>query len=264
MTIFLRKGESHCFAHRVLGVVFDNDLTLYREGEANSLHMEAAIDAIRALIPDLQDRSKIEDLIQESRQEYGGSLEIFTYEYGVPAPDMRNEHYRQMIQKANTATFFDMQTTPLAGLRQLKENGIPTAIATHGNLEWTAFTLEKTGIAALFDRETIVTKDDVPEGKSVSTKMFEEALDRLGAPQTQDSKKRGIGYIMVEDTPKNLKNAKDLGMTTVLISPDFEPDADMPEYVDVVAKDVHTAIECILASNAPCQGYAMQPECALG
>ncbi len=68
----------------------------------------------------------------------------------------------------------------------------------------------------------------------------------MNLPQSED--KRGASCAMVEDTAKNLIEAKRLGMMTILIS-DALTDEDKPDYVDVVVRDVKQAIHAVMESN---------------
>ncbi len=249
MAHFYTQDDLYIASVFIKGVAFDNDNTLYKEPEgAKEAHEQAALYAVQQQLSDIT-KPELIKIMEESRKKYGGSLEILEKEQGVNLRSLRRDHYKQLIEITNENGFFNGCSVPKEELKRLQVSQIPSVILTHGNLEWTLYTLGKNGLTDNFNARSIVTKDDVCEGKVSGPAMYIAGLNKLGAPITDDKEERGLGYVMVEDSVKNLKHAKALGMTTVLIAPDLAPEDDVPEYVDVVVKDNHDAIKAVIESN---------------
>ncbi len=250
MTHFYSTENPYIAPVIIKGVAFDNDNTLYIEPEnSKEIHKLAAFRAIKHYIPNLKKANFIQ-MIAESSKKYGGSLEIFTKEYDIDQNELRNRHYKNLIDLAQKTDFFASASVPYCELNKLRKCNIPMVIATHGNMEWSLFANKKNRLSDYFNEQSIVTKDHAGINKAKGTRMYEIALNKLGAPTTEQIKKRGIGYAMIENTAKNLRYAKELGMTTILIMPKNMKKADIPSYVDVVVPDNRTSIECLQISNA--------------
>ena len=249
MTHFYTPDSPYLCPHMIEGVVFDNDNTLYLEPQnAHEYHQMAAVRAVQEQLPDMQDW-EVRLLLAESKKKYGGSLDVFEKEHGADMDKLRADQYAHLIESTTDNGFFNPDKTPKRGMTQLVALGIKLAIATHGNKEWTFHSLQENQLAHMFNDRGIVTKGDVSAGKNIGPEMYDAVLDALGVPETADPSQRGFGYAMIEDTMQNLKFAKDRGMTTVLIRPDFNSDDDIADYVDVVVKDNKEAVQAILESN---------------
>ena len=233
----------------IKGVVFDNDNTLYKEPEnAKALHEEAAFYAVQSFLPNI-DKAQFLELMEQSRKNYGGSLEIFAKTHNISPAQLRQAHYAWLIQKTDKTGFFKPEEAPLEELEQLKKMAISFVIATHGTPEWTEHTLVENRIKQHFNDSSIITKDDIPVGKNRGPEMYHAALNMLGAPMTHRLENCGAGYAVVEDTVSNLKHAKALGMITFFISSDHNIAPNLPDYVDVITRNTHEAIKCIIQSN---------------
>lgn len=235
--------------HEIEGVIFDLDNTLYNSSnQIIEYQMVAAIEAIQVQLP--WPDEDVRDMIDISRKEYGGSLNVFAVEYGADMEQLRDDHYKILIEMTRQGVF-NAEDAPREGLSKLKIENMNFAIATHGNHEWTEYILEELDISHFFPTAAQITKGDVDNlGKNVSSKMYDTVLDALGVPETLSPSERGAGYAMIEDTMSNLKTAKALGMMTVLIRPeDVSYSSYIADYVDVVASDVEDAIEAVRGSN---------------
>ncbi|PCI55350.1 MAG: hypothetical protein COB36_06920 [Alphaproteobacteria bacterium] len=240
----------------IQGVVFDLDNTLYAEPEnAHEYHLQAAIEAVLLQCSDL-DEPRVRDLLIESKDKYGGSLDIFTKEYGADMERLRRDQYARLIKNTTNSTFFDPNSGLRAGVSKLRIAGINIAIATHGNEAWKDHALAESVLGHLFnDRSVHVCKDDMPDfaGKEAGTQMHERALDMLGVPKNKALSERGIGYVLIEDTLQNLKFAKEMGEMTILINADnrYSPeDIEKAGYVDVIVDTHNDATGVIIDSNA--------------
>ncbi len=233
-------------------VIFDNDGTLYPEPpDVKQRHMQAAVRTIQPRYPE-KSPEDIEKLIRQSQQEHKSSFGMFVADIAEPKDReaellrLRSQHYQELSQLALKG-FFDQSAAPTAEIGQLRIAGINVNIATHGNLPWTKFSVrENGGLARYFNDTNIFTKDDAScKGKNEGDFFYQKLLDQMGLPETPE---RGKNCAMVEDTTKNLIEAKKLGMMTILISDSVTNDTK-PDYVDVVVSDVKQAIQAIAQSN---------------
>lgn len=246
------------FRHEALieGVILDNDGTLYDEPEnAHDIHTTAAVMAAKAQ-PQMSFRSvlELEALIDKSKMHYGGALEIFAEEYGMDLDLLRRDHYRNLVELTRDSGYFTNTDTPEEGLETLKQAGVGLYIATHGNEEWTDYTLDRNHLSHLFSaaHDDVIHKDDVPgrPGKNQSPAMYTALLDKIGVPQTESPAQRGVNFAMVEDSVANLKHAKALGMLTILVdSKGTVNPKKLPAYVDIVVRHRNDIAAVIMASN---------------
>ncbi|MCB1784394.1 MAG: HAD family hydrolase [Alphaproteobacteria bacterium] len=242
----------------IKAVGFDNDNTLYQEPwHAKELHQLAALCAI---VPQMEETTvwEIKKLMARSQREYGGSLNIFANDYGMDLGELRQAHYRKLIEKTKGKNFFRRPENLVRGMQALKDNSVSTFIATHGNLEWTRHSLQDEGqkgrdLTDFFNEQNIICKDQIPGciGKNKSPAMYDEMIKRLEGPKQNilGSSNRGRCWAMVDDTPDNLKFAKALGMLTILVDTKGSDPKKLPPYVDVVVKDATEAIQVIIKSN---------------
>jgi FMN phosphatase YigB (HAD superfamily) len=88
---------------------------------------------------------------------------------------------------------------------------LPQAILTSAQRSWVDRVLPHLSIAEHFAADRIITAEDVAHhSKATSRLPFQAAARALDLPYGS--------LIMVEDNSNNLKTAKELGMTTVLIT----------------------------------------------
>lgn len=237
---------------RIDHVIFDNDGTLYPEPpDVKQRHMQAAVRAVHPRYPD-KSPADIETLIRQSQKDYKSSFGMFvadilgSEEREAELLRLRALHYEELSRLA-VKDFFDQSAAPTAEIGQLRIAGINVNIATHGNLLWTKFSVrENGGLSRYFNDTNIFTKDDANcKGKNEGDLFYQKLMDKMNLPQAQ---KRGQNCAMVEDTAKNLIEAKRLGMMTILISDTLNSD-EKPDYVDLVVPDVKQAIQAIMQSN---------------
>lgn len=233
---------------------FDNDDVLYKAPQdQDAYHKVAAIKAVQNEFPDMAGK-QLERLMEKSREAGKGSLDIFTERFDIDADVLRTNHYKQLIKLTKEfPQFFDDSETPYGDLGKLRIAGVNTHIITHGNPEWTEYTMKKgeRNISDFFSHQSqsYTCKEDTPDfsGKTKSH-IYELALDKMDIPDSQNQ--RGASCAMVEDTMTNLQPAKELGMMTILINrKDIDMD-DVADYVDVVVSDCNEAIHAIMQSNA--------------
>lgn len=251
MVHFYSKHSTYKHADQIQGVVFDLDGTLYPNTHAvKDLQVDTAVIAVQNQLPGLREE-EIRRLIEISRSNYGGSLNIFAVEYGADIVKLRRDQFANMITRTEDG-FFDAKAAPHEQLTRLRYENVRTAIATHGSHDWTEHTLDKLDIDQHFPTARHITKGDVNNiGKNIGAEMYHAALNAMGVPKDLPSAERGRGYAMIEDTMSNLRNAKALGMMTVLIDPDGALDDDsIADYVDVVVESVAEGIEVVMSSNA--------------
>ncbi|MCB1681443.1 MAG: HAD family hydrolase [Alphaproteobacteria bacterium] len=254
MAVLFDKQNPFLHTALIEGVIFDNDGTLYHEPEnAPEYHTQAAVSAVKTQLS-YRSIQEIEYLMGQSRKQYGGALDIFEHEYGLDMLRLRRDHYHNLVELTRETTYFEGADTPERGLSTLKSAGVNLYIATHGNEEWTDYSLESNRLSHLFSaaHDNVIHKDDVPghHGKNQSPAMYAALLDKIGVPDTELPWERGVNYAMVEDTVANLKQAKALGMMTVLIDESGKVDpATLPDYVDIVIRDRNDIASVILVNN---------------
>lgn len=240
--------------HMIQNAIFDNDGTLYPEPpDVKERHMSAAISTIQPLYPD-KSRDEVAALIKKSQDEYKSSFGMFVAdlededERSYSLAMLRLQHYRELIKLAED-NFFDLDASPNQEMGELKASGLNLYIATHGNMAWTKFSVkENGGLSRYFNDSNIFTKDQAwMVGKNEGPAFYEQFLDHMDIEKGTDQL-RGRNCAMVEDSVKNLIEAKNMGMMTILISQDVT-DETKPDYVDVVVKDAKEAIKAIQSSN---------------
>ncbi|MEE8391055.1 MAG: pyrimidine 5'-nucleotidase [Anaerolineae bacterium] len=123
-------------------------------------------------------------------------------------------------------------------------NGLPLrkAIYTNGTAEHGWRVLQTLEVADHFER--VIGIEDVGLRNKPYLDAYEQMLALLGA--------RGAECIMVEDSARNLRPAKALGMTTVLVG--AEPDEDEAGSVDFVVESVLDVGEVVGGSLRQAQG----------
>jgi FMN phosphatase YigB (HAD superfamily) len=265
MVHFYTPDNPYKFSHPIERAVFDNDGTLYKEPEySGQLQFKMAVKAVNSFIPSLK-KEVIEALIDKSVKKYGGSLEVFSKEDYRLFPEMlRRAHYKEFIEGTKGTDYFQNSDPAVEELAYLKSLGVKMAVATHGNDEWASYTYKQMGYTQIFNSNNTITKDSVPHSKKKGPEMFLAALKLLGVQETGDMRECGKGSVALEDSMKALEWAKkDLGMETIWINPalvwDNQDDIpeyvkvvmgnNLPDYVDLVVRNVRDAANCILWSN---------------
>lgn len=152
-----------------------------------------------------------------------GSYELFKQEYeiGISKEDYLEE-YKDIARRVYEQCALIKGVTDL--LRQLKDNGIPLAVASSAPGEWVKLILKNLGIIDSF--KTIVTAEDIgeSEGKPRPT-IYLLAAEKLGVdPNT---------CIAIEDATNGVLSAKNAGMQCIGVNfPDStEQDLSKADFV---------------------------------
>lgn len=234
------------------GVFFDNDDVLYRAPEDNqAYHKLAAVRAVQEQFPDMGSR-QLERLLDKAKQKGKGSLDIFVERFKADAQKLRGDHYKHLIKLTKEfPRFFGHDESAYKEIAQLRIAGINTHIITHGNPEWTEYTtsIHERTLSDFFQNQSYTTKDETPNHSGKEKRdIYDCALDKMGVEANKAV--RGQGFAMIEDTMKNLKAAKELGMLTIFINRCGLPQDEVADYVDCVVDTSAEAVQAIIHSNA--------------
>lgn len=209
------------------GFVFDFDNTIYHETEGVSRAWTAAfIKIIQGYGLNLSDE-QITHLRDESYKKYGSSIRGFCERF--PKHDEK-EVYLDICQAMDKNTIAVCgQTTQF--LSDCSDQA-PIAILSSGICEWVVPTLEYLGYDRFFKTDRVITYNKTKGAlKSTSEVPFLMAADALGLPVCD--------LVMVEDHVANLVVAKELGMTTVLITHGKATDPRDYPYIDYIVPKVY-------------------------
>lgn len=248
-------NENSSYRHDVyINTVFvDNDDVAYKAPkDQDAYHKLAAIRAVQMKFPDMSNK-QLERLIDKGRAAGKGSLDFFVERLDMDGEELRANHYKQLIKLTKEfPQFFEDPESPYGDIAKLRIAGVNFHMITHGNLEWTQYTMSK-GERPLSDffshqAQSVTCKDEMHDfsGKT-KTEIYERGLDKMNV--SRFSPKRGLGSAMVEDTMKNLKAAKELGMMTIFINRQNIDISKIADYVDVVVKNSNEALHVIMHSN---------------
>ena len=198
-------------------IIFDLDDTIYPRG--NGL-MQAVGHRIQLWVQQQFDLAW-EEAIAMRRDyffRYGTTLGGLIAEHDVDAHE-----YLVFVHDVPVGEYLDPNPALAAML-----NGISVrkAIYTNGTAEHGWRVLQALGVADHF--EPVIGIEDVGLRNKPYLDAYEQVLALLDV--------RGDECIMVEDSARNLRPAKALGMTTVLV--DAEPDEDEDGNVDFVVESV--------------------------
>ena len=201
----------------IQGVIWDLDGTLYRYEQVflAACNIAAARTAI-----DLGLDMEFDDAVKLAEQSYndqGSSFKLFA-ERGI-----RYEDFHLPYHRAVDTTILEKNQEMRLALEQI---GIPMVILTNASRDWALRTLTHLDLDKIFPPENLLALEDVNyEAKSNSARGFETALKTLG---------KDVGTIlMVEDLPRNLVIAKNMGMTTALVHHGRPGDAVRETHIDL-------------------------------
>lgn len=234
---------------------FDNDDVLYKApSDQADYHKLAAIRAVQQTFHEMPTR-QLERLLELGKSQGKGSLDIFVELFDLDSDKLRMEHYKELIKLTRAyPQFFKESEFSYGDLAKLRIAGVNTHIITHGNPEWTEYTMSKgqRQISDFFSQQaqSYTCKDEMPN-HSGKTKIdiYELALDKMDVPKALNN--RGLGSAMSDDTMENLRAAKELGMMTIFVKRDEKmPFSKVADYVDVVVTNCNQAIHSIMQSNA--------------
>lgn len=148
------------------------------------------------------------DLASQSYKKYGTSFDIFIREYGLPEAEMHRRYHEEV-----STDFLKPDQRLLASSRQIAAATpeVTHVILTHGSTEWAKRVLAARGLSQFFQPEHIIGTEQLNFSRKCDGIHSFAHLLALTGHQAEDA-------IMVEDTAKNLKHPKAMGMQTVFIS----------------------------------------------
>lgn len=200
-------------------VLFDLDNTLY----------PACCDLFSLI--DVRINRYMEDVVGIGAAEVDALRRRYWHEYGATLLGLIRHHgvdpedYLDYVHAVDVGS----RLTPDEGLRHaLKESGIPSYVFTNGSRCHADRVLTALGIEDLFvDVFDIRIARYLPKP---NPDPYQQVLEQLAVD--------GRDCVMVEDQLQNLRTAKKFGMTTVLVAPDGQIEADM-SYVDTCLRSVN-------------------------
>ncbi len=145
-----------------------------------------------------------------------------------------------------------------------KEKDKSYAVLTHGTSRWAKKVLNHLGLGRFFSCEQICGFERVNgDKKSASPRPFAKVLKDKGHEAARS--------MMLDDSLKNLRQAKEAGMMTVLVSHGRAGSDKIPDYVDYVVRDLHDFFDALATvktmPTAAAQSGRRRPsfkkECAL-
>ena len=201
----------------IRGVIWDLDGTLYRYEQ---IFLEACNLAAARTAIDLGLDMSLDEALALARRSYddqGSSFKLFA-ELGIRYEDFHLPYHRAV----DTTILAKNQEMRLA----LEQIGVPMVILTNASRDWALKTLAHLDLSGIFPPSNLLALEDVNyEAKSSSRRGFQTGLNILGkAPEE---------VLMVEDLPRNLIIAKEMGMTTALVHHGRADDAARETYIDL-------------------------------
>ncbi|MBI5565389.1 MAG: pyrimidine 5'-nucleotidase [Chloroflexi bacterium] len=207
-------------------LIFDLDETLYPRNAG--LMQEIGARILRYLIEQLglsEEQARFQK--QDYFQRYGTTLRGFI----VERPDIDPEDYLHFVHDIDLTAYLGPNPALAEMLRSLPQRKV---IFTNANVEHAQNVLKVLGCADQF--ECIIDVRAVDFVSKPDPRAYECILDIIGA--------RGDECVLIEDNARNLRPAKTLGMTTILV------DNSECEEVDYCVRnilDVRGAIEHAIA-----------------
>lgn len=184
------------------GILWDLDGTLYRY---DRLFIEACNRASARTAIDLGLSLSIDEATEMARksfEETGSSSFYFCRDHGINYRDF-HEPYHANVDISIIAKNAEMVSA-------LESLDLPMVILTNASRIWVKRILAHTGMNHLFEDSRIIALEDVGyQAKASSREGFEKGLAILNRPAGKT--------LMVEDLPRNLPKAKELGMVTALV-----------------------------------------------
>jgi putative hydrolase of the HAD superfamily len=194
-------------------IIFDLDNTLYTR---DSGVMEEMGRRIQAWLCDRLDLTWQEagQLRRDYLQRYGTTMGGLMAEH-----DMEVSDYLDFVHDIHIEDYLQ----PYLALEEMLE-AIPLrkALYTNATSEYGRRVLQALGVVDQFER--IIGIEEVELRNKFNRDAYERMLALLGT--------EGTACIMVEDSARNLRPAKELGLTTILV------DAEADEYVDFAVESV--------------------------
>ena len=202
-------------------LIFDVDDTLYdvstgftayRNGIAAQQFMVDCLD-----FPDLESAKKLRDEYFERYHATAKALTIAEQEGRFPPPKDPSKAKTPRFRIEDLAEYwatnlkFDMLEGPKTQLLQdLKECPLNMVAFSNGPRKYVKRVLEELNLFQLFGEERLFAVDDVLPHCKPEKEAFETIFQRVGAKAEE--------CVMIEDSMKNIRRAKELNMPTVLIT----------------------------------------------
>jgi len=208
--------------HKIKGVIWDLDNTLYRFTEAfrqqcNIAAAKAAHD--QGINLSYDDTLK---LAQKSETNHGYSIHLYVTHHGFTYDSLHVPFHDNIDE-----TTIEMIAGVAENIRALK---LPQTILTNASRGWAKRVLKHMGIDDLFPDSHITASEDVNfKVKSQGKAGFNRALDALGLSPDE--------VLMVDDLDRNLIIPHEMGMQTAYLHYE-DPIADLPHYMDAQFENV--------------------------
>lgn len=210
-----------------MGVLFDFDGVLYPETPREvEMYVQGSVEtALHFSFPGTRDEAL--KLAWDCTREHHESSRVFIERLGLATWAEWLPVFAEKIDYAHLA--------PNAVLKQkIEALAVPKGILSNAHQVWLHKVIRHIDLHDVFDAEKIVTTDMVEfRGKAGSDVGFRHALDRMGTDASCT--------VMIEDLPKNLRLAKQLGMKTILVTHGRVHD-HVPDWVDHVAPSTLLAL----------------------
>lgn len=215
--------------HRLKGILWDLDNTLYQESEALHDAFDHAI--ARAAIEHGASLTVEEAMAVAKRSflEHGYGGRVFIDTMGI---DPRKLHFS--LHPLVDEKIIIVHEGLAGDIRSLSLHHV---VVTHGARDWALRVLAHLGLTPLFPHDRVHTLEDFDfHKKGVSRVPFETGLASLGLQPDE--------AIVIEDQERNLRIPHEMGMGTVLL--DYgRRDRKAADFVDLVCHDVHDFIRHI-------------------
>lgn len=224
-------------------------------------------------------------MAKKSYADYGCTTKIFEKKYNLHAVKLYQDHHRTIIHDIITPTFQKFARHGLRqGMVMLHNLGVKQHLYTNATEEYAIATTTKLGVKNCLDTHVgIDSYDDIghPSGdpdKKGKIALFpkymrwawHDAIELMQIPTfvSETDKNNGLkpfiigqnkdpgatykywdysNTVFIDDSPENLKIAKELGMQTVLLKTDrVDYDSETMPYIDTVTDNVDVFL-CLMA-----------------
>mmetsp|Transcript_26876 Transcript_26876/g.39769 ORF Transcript_26876/g.39769 Transcript_26876/m.39769 type:complete len:260 (-) Transcript_26876:235-1014(-) len=212
--------------NRVNTLIFDVDDTLYDVGSGFTAHRNGEIVqqfmVDRYKFPSLQAAKELREAYFSKYHATAKALTVADQEGKFPegAPQFKTQDLAEYwAENLN----YDLLGPPKTELKQKLSQCSCTLVAfSNGPRAYVKRALEHMGLFDLFGEERLYAVDDVLPHCKPEKEAFEKILKNIGSPSPGSC-------VMVEDSMKNIRGAKELGMKTVLLTGKSESGRMLPE-----------------------------------
>lgn len=232
--------------NKISTIIFDVDDTLYDVGTGFTAHRNGEI-VQQYMVEHLKFPSK--EAAKALRDEYFAKYHATAKALTVAQAEGRFPEGAPTFETANLAAYWSEHcdytllgpppTELKAALKQVmdKDHGLTLVAFSNGPRNYVKKVLKSLDLFDLFGEERLYAVDDVLPHCKPEAAAFQKIFSQIGNPSPESC-------IMVEDSMKNIRQAKALGMKTVLITGQAEDERrilpeDRPETSD-------PAVDCSL------------------